>query len=58
MRFWNKLSKKFNKFVSNVCNEFVDNIVSIYFWEEKTKSILFGTKKKLKKESSLTLDLA
>ena len=33
---------------SNICNCFVDNKLSIYFLEEKTKSILFSSRHKLK----------
>ena len=32
----------------NLCDSFVDNKLSIPLGEDKTKSILFGTKRKLK----------
>ena len=50
--FDTKLNKKF----SSACNWFVDNKLSIPFWEDKTKCILFGTKKRLK-QSRLILIL-
>ena len=40
----NQLNKNFNA----LCDWFVDNKLSIHFGEDKTKSILFGTKRKLK----------
>ena len=39
-----KLNKKFN----SLCDWFVENKLSIHFGEEKTKSIVFGTRKRLK----------
>ena len=46
-----QLNKDFNSF----CEWFVDNKLSIHFGEKKTKSILFGTTKRLK--SSCNLDI-
>ena len=40
----NNLNKNFN----SLCEWFVDNKLSIHFGEDKTKSILFGTKRRLK----------
>ena len=40
----NELNTNFN----SLCDWFVDNKLSIHFGEDKTKSILFGTKRKLK----------
>ena len=40
---------------SNVCDWFVDNKLSIHFVEVKTKCILFGTKNRLNKVSSLDI---
>ena len=37
-----------NKNFNSLCNWFVENKLSIHFGEDKTKSILFGTKRKLK----------
>ena len=39
----------------NGCDWFIDNKISIHFGEDKTKSILFGTKRKLTSESSLDI---
>ena len=38
-----------------MCNWFVDKKLSIYFGEEKTKSILFGSKQRLSKTCSLDI---
>ena len=40
---------------TSLCNWFVDNKLSIHFEEDKTKCILFGTKKWLKKDSNLDI---
>ena len=40
----NNLNRNFN----SLCEWFVDNKLSIHFGEDKTKSILFGTKRRLK----------
>ena len=40
----NQLNKNFN----SICDWFVDNKLSIHLGEDKTKSILFGTKRKIK----------
>ena len=40
-----------NKNLSLICDWFVDNKLSIHFGEDKTKSILFSSKRKVKKES-------
>lgn len=42
-------------FYSKVCDWFVDNKLSIHFGEDKTKSILFHTKRKLTIERSLDI---
>ena len=39
------IETKLNNNFSSVCNWFVDNKLSIHFGEDKTKCILFGTKK-------------
>ena len=44
-----------NKNFTNICYFFVDNKLSIYFGEDKTKSILFGTEHKLNKVGSLAI---
>ena len=42
------IEKQFNENFSNKCNWLVDNKVSIHFDKDKTKSILFGSKLKVK----------
>ena len=42
-----------NKNFSSLCDWFIDNKLSIYFGEEKTKSILFSSKHKVKKYKPL-----
>ena len=37
-----------NENINSLCDWFVDNKLSIHFWEDKTKSIVFETNKKLK----------
>ena len=44
----NETEKQINKDFENVCNWFVDNKLSIHFNNDKTKSILFATKFKIK----------
>ena len=38
-----------------MCDWFVDNKLSIYFGHDKTKSILFGTKQKLRNAKALNI---
>ena len=40
---------------SNLYKWFLDNKLSIHFGEDKTKSILFGTKRKLRKAGNLNI---
>ena len=40
---------------SKLCEWFLDNKLSIHFGEDKTKSILFGTKRKLRKVDKLNV---
>ena len=40
---------------SSICDWFIDNKLSVHFEEEKTKSVLFGTKRQLKKQRELYL---
>ena len=47
------IDTKLNKIFSSVCDWFVGNKLSIKFWENKTKCILFGTKKRLKQDNNL-----
>ena len=44
-----------NKNFSVICDWFVDNKLSIHFGEDKTKSILFSSKRKIKKASPLNI---
>ena len=44
-----------NKNFSMLCDWFVDNKLSIHFGEEKTKSILFGSKQKIKRPKPLNI---
>ena len=42
---------------SSLCDWFIDNKLSVHFGEEKTKSILFGTKRQLRSKETLFLDM-
>ena len=44
--------QKLNKNFLKVCDWFVNKKLNIYFEEDKTKSILFGTKKRLRQQQS------
>ena len=41
--------KQLNRDFANICEWFVDNKLSIHFGEDKTKSILFASKRKVSK---------
>ena len=45
----NVIEKQLNEDFTNICDWFLDNKLSIHFGEDKTKSILFATKRKIKK---------
>ena len=45
-----------NKNFNSLCDWFVDNKLSIHFGEDKTKSILFGTKRRLKCDLQLEIN--
>ena len=47
--------KQLNKDLENICNWFVDNKLSIHFGEDKTKAILFASKRKIKSARKLNL---
>ena len=49
------IGQNLNKNFSIICDWFVDNKLSIHFGEDKAKCILFGTKQKLNKTSSLDI---
>ena len=50
-----EIERKLNKNFSDVCYWFVDNKLSIHFGEDKAKCMLFGTKHRLNKVSSLDI---
>ena len=50
-----EIEKHSNKDFSYLCEWFLDNKLSIHFGEDRTKSILFGSKRKLKKVGKLTI---
>ena len=43
----NTIEYQLNKDFNNLCDWFVDNKLSIHFGDDKTKSIIFGSKRKL-----------
>ena len=43
-----EIKKRLTKDFSNICDWFVDNKLSIHFGKDKTKSILFSSKRNLK----------
>ena len=49
-----KIEKQLNGDFKNICEWFVNNRLSIHFGEDKTKSILFVSKRKIPKISSKT----
>ena len=51
----NEIEKQLNKDFENVCDWFVDNKLSIHFGEDKTKSILFASKRKIKSARKLNV---
>ena len=50
-----EIEKQMNKDFESNCDWFVDNKLSIYFGDDKTKSILFATKFKIKKVRKLNI---
>ena len=50
-----KIETHLNNDFSNLCELFLDNKLSIHFGENKTKSILFGTKLNLRKTGKLNI---
>ena len=42
------IEKILNEDFENICDWFVDNKLSIYFGDDKTKSILFASKRRAK----------
>ena len=49
------IKKQLNEDFANICDWFVDNKLSIHFSEDKTKSILFASKHKIKKLQKLEM---
>ena len=47
------IEKLLNRDFANICNWFIDNKLSIHFQDDKTKSILFASKGKIKKVTKL-----
>ena len=50
-----KIEEQLNSDFTSLCEWFIDNKLSVHFGEEKTKSILFGTKPQLKDQRDLNL---
>ena len=50
-----KLKSKLNKKFSLICHCFPNNKLSIHFREDKTKSIIFSIKRRIKKSSHLNI---
>ena len=50
-----KIETHLNNDFSNLCERLLDNKLSIHFREDKIKSILFGTKRKLRKAGKLNI---
>ena len=51
----NEIEKHLNKDFESICDWFVDNKLSIHFGDDKTKSILFASKFKIKKVRKLNI---
>ena len=51
-----EIEKQLNRYFTNICDWFVDNRLSIYFGEDKTKSILFASKREIKKVPKLKIN--
>ena len=49
------IEKQLNEDFANICDWFVDNKLSIHFGEDKTKSILFASKSKIKNLQKLEI---
>ena len=50
-----EIEKQLIRDFSGLCDWFVDNKLSIHFRQDKTKSILFGTKHKLRNGKSINI---
>jgi len=51
----NEINRVLNKNFNSLCDWLVENKLSIHFGKEKTKSILFGSKRKLKSEDKINI---
>ena len=51
----NEIKKQLNKDFESICDWFVDNKLSIHLGDDKTKSILFASKFKIKKVRKLNI---
>ena len=51
-----EIEKQLNGDFKNICEWFVDNRLSIHFFVDKTKSILFASKRKIKKVPKLKIN--
>ena len=51
----NTIEDQLNKDFNSLCDWFVDNKLSIHFGDDKTKSIIFGSKRKLNKVRELDI---
>ena len=49
------IEEQLNTDLSSLCDWFINNKLSVHFGEERTKSILFGTKRQLKNQRDLVL---
>ena len=52
-----EIEKQLNRNFENVCDWFVDNKLSIHFGEDKNKSIIFASKRKIKSARNLNLHI-
>ena len=50
-----EIEKQLNEDFTNICKWFVDNRLSIHLGEDKTKSILFASKRKIKRVPKLKI---
>ena len=50
-----EIEEKLNKNFNSLCDWFVENKLSIHFGEDKTKSIVFGTRRRLKNLDALDI---
>ena len=50
-----EIEKQLNGGFTDICEWFVDNRLSIHFGQDKTKSILFASKRKIKKVTKLKI---